>query len=126
MSYFKATLWTQEYINDLPDVCFALIEKGGVKDTENKTKPRSLRHLPFKDMNGKVDLPHLRDALAMLSHTKLSPELKEKARKKLVEAAKDAGVETSLDEKKSFLEDWQAFGAWQAACFAAAGKRTPA
>jgi hypothetical protein len=126
MAYFKAAVWTQAYINDLPDDCFAVIEKGGVKDSENKTKPRSLRHLPFKDKSGKVDLPHLRNALARLSQTKLSPELKEKARKKLVEAAKDAGVETSLDEKKSFLEDWRGFGAWQAACLAAGGKRVPA
>lgn len=128
MSYY-AKVWDTAYMNDLPDSCFAVIEPGGRKDSEGKTVPRSLRHLPFKDKNGKVDLPHLRNALARLSQTKLSPELKEKARKKLVEAAKDAGVETSLDEKKSFLEDWQGFGAWQAACLAACiaagGKRVP-
>jgi hypothetical protein len=126
MSYFIAKVWDTAYINSLPDSCFAVIELGGKKDSEGKTVPRSLRHLPFKDKNGKVDLPHLRNALARLSQTKLSPELKEKARRKLVEAAKDAGVETSLDEKKSFLEDWRGFGAWQAACLAADDKRVPA
>jgi len=122
MSYYSK-VWEPAYVNDLPDSSFAVIEPRGKKDGEGKTVPRSLRHLPFKDKDGKVDLPHLRNALARLSQTKLSPELKEKARKKLVEAAKNAGVETSLDEKKSFLEDWRCFAAWQDACLSAGGKR---
>jgi hypothetical protein len=125
MSYY-AKVWGTAYVNDLPDSSFAVVEPGGKTDSEGKTVPRSLRHLPFKDKDGKVDLPHLRNALARLSQTKLSPELKEKARRKLVDAAKNAGVETSLDEKKSFLEDWWGFVAWQDACLAAGGKRVPA
>jgi hypothetical protein len=81
---------------------------------------RSLGHLPYQDKNGKVDKPHLRNALACLNQTKISPELKEKARKKLVEAAKNAGIETTLE--KSFLEDMQSFRALQAACLAASVK----
>jgi hypothetical protein len=126
INQIRASVWTQAYINDLPDSCFAVIEPGGRKDSEGKTVPRSLRHLPYKDKGGKVYLPHLRNALARLGQTKLSPELKEKARKKLVDAAKNSGVETSLDEKKSFLEDWRGFQAWQDACLAASGKRVPA
>ena len=126
MICFKAKVWDTAYVNSLPDSCFAVIEPGGTKDSEGKTVPRSLRHLPFKDKDGKVDLPHLRNALARLSQTKLSPELKEKALRKLVEAAKNAGVETSLDEKRSFLEDSWGFMAWQDACLAAGGKRVPA
>jgi len=84
--------WTTAYINDLPDSCFAYIEPGGKKDNKDKTVPRSLRHLPYKDENGKVDLPHLRNALARLSQSNLSAEAKAKARAKLIAAAKEHGV----------------------------------
>jgi hypothetical protein len=84
--------WSTAYINSLPDSCFAYIEPGGKKDDEGKTVPRSLRHLPFKDENGKVDLPHLRNALARLPQSNLSTEAKAKARAKLIAAAKEHGV----------------------------------
>lgn len=84
--------WTTAYINDLPDSSFAVIESGGEKDEDGKTKPRLLRHLPYKDVDGKVDLPHLRNALARLPQTDLSSELKSKAQKVLAAAAKDVGV----------------------------------
>jgi hypothetical protein len=58
--------WTRAYINDLPDASFLHVESGGEKDDEGKTAPRSLRHLPYKDAAGKVDLPHLRNALSRL------------------------------------------------------------
>lgn len=91
-----------------------MVGPGGRKDKEGKTVPRGLRHLPFKDKNGQVDVPHLRNALARLSQTKLSPALKQKARKRLVEAAKNAGVDTTLNQQKSYLLDWQTFAAYQA------------
>lgn len=84
--------WTTAYINTLPDASFAVIESGGTKDDEGKTTPRSLRHLPYKDADGKVDLPHLRNALARLPQSSLSAELKARAQKKLDAAAKEAGV----------------------------------
>lgn len=56
--------WSTADVNDLPDSCFLYIEAGGKKDEGSKTTPRSLRHLPYKGMDGKVDLPHLRNALA--------------------------------------------------------------
>ena len=55
--------WTSAYINDLPDSSFAYIEPGG-KLVDGKTEPRSLRHFPYKDAEGNVDLAHLRNALA--------------------------------------------------------------
>lgn len=58
--------WTNAQINDLPDSSFLLIESGGEKDANGKTAPRSLRHLPVKNADGKVDLPHLRNALSRL------------------------------------------------------------
>jgi len=68
-SVSKAT-WTTAYVNDLPDSSFALVESGD-KDGEGKTTPRSLRHLPYKDAEGKVDLPHLRNAIARANQIKL-------------------------------------------------------
>lgn len=53
--------WTRAYINTLPDSSFAVIEPA-YKD--GKTTNKNARHLPFKDKDGKVDLPHLRNALA--------------------------------------------------------------
>jgi len=62
--------WTTKYMNDLPDSAFLWIQPGGDKDSEGKTTPRSYRHLPFKDADGKIDLPHLRNALARLDQLK--------------------------------------------------------
>lgn len=56
--------WDTAYVNDLPDSAFACIDGGGEKDAGGKTTPRSLRHYPHHDRTGKVDLPHLRNALA--------------------------------------------------------------
>lgn len=75
----KFAKWTRAFINDLPDSSFAYIEKGGKKDKDRKTVPRSLRHLPYKDASGKVDLPHLRNAIAR------APRVKDKNGNKLPE-----------------------------------------
>lgn len=53
--------------NDLPDSAFLYIEPGGKKDSEGKTTPRSLRHLPYKNSEGAIDHPHLVNAKARLS-----------------------------------------------------------
>ena len=84
--------WTTEFVNDLPDSSFAVIEAGGKKDDDGKTTPRALRHLPYRDAQGKIDPPHLRNALSRLPQTKLSADMKERARKKLMAAARSAGV----------------------------------
>lgn len=78
--------------NDLPDSCFAYIEPGGKKDSEGKTTPRSLRHLPYKNADGSIDLAHLRNALARLNQTDISAEGKASARRKLEAAARREGV----------------------------------
>lgn len=59
-------VWSSAEVNDLPDSAFLYIEKGGTKDETGKTTPRSLRHFPYKDAEGKVDLPHLRNAIARI------------------------------------------------------------
>lgn len=46
--------WTSAYINDLPDSAFACIDSSG-------------RHYPHHDASGKVDVPHLRNALSRVA-----------------------------------------------------------
>src|SRR5712692_2043151 len=81
---FKMT-WTTAYVNSLPDSSFAYVEPGAGTD-------KSKRHLPYKDTNGKVDLPHLRNALARLDQTQIPAAAKAKARGKLEAAARAAGI----------------------------------
>jgi hypothetical protein len=75
-------VWTRAFINDLPDSAFLYIAPGGEKDDEGKTKPRDLRYFPFRDSTGKVDLPHLRNALARIDQANIPREEKDKARNK--------------------------------------------
>lgn len=79
INYFAE--WTTEYINSLPDSSFAVIE-GDYKS--GKTKDKRCRHLPFKDKDGKVDLPHLRNAFARVNQIKpfSGPETAEELREK--------------------------------------------
>jgi len=61
--------WTTKEVNDFNDSSFLYIEKGG-KKVDGKTEPRTLRHLPYKNKEGKVDLPHVRNALARINQVK--------------------------------------------------------
>lgn len=72
--------WSGTYMNDLPDSSFLYIEGGGEKDSEGKTKPRSLRHFPVKDKDGRVDPAHVRNALARIPQSNVPQSVKEKAR----------------------------------------------
>lgn len=92
-------VWSTAYVNDLPDSAFLYIESGGEKDSDGKTTPRSLRHFPYKDANGKVDLPHLRNALARIPQSNLPADVKKavtaKAEKIL---AQNGGSDNDGDE----------------------------
>ena len=63
----KAT-WEASRVNDLPDSSFLHVEDGD-KDETGKTVPRASRHLPYRDADGKIDLPHLRNAISRLSQS---------------------------------------------------------
>jgi hypothetical protein len=109
----EAAEWSTEYINDLPDSAFLHIESGGKKDDEGKTTPRSLRHFPVRDHNGKLDIPHLRNAISRIPQSKvpgLSAEdkakLQDKASKLLDEAQKDL-AEKSVDHTRILKSDDQ-------------------
>lgn len=95
-------LWSTEYKNNLPDSSFAYISPGGHKDSEGKTTPRSLRHLPYKGPDGKPDEAHVRDALSRLDHTQIPASAKREAFDKLKAAAKEVGVE--VDESRKFSD----------------------
>lgn len=85
-------IWSGKFINKLPDSAFLYIESGGEKDDEGKTKPRSLRHFPYKDSSGKVDLPHLRNAIARIPQSKLPKDVRDRVQakaRKLLEDVKE-------------------------------------
>jgi len=92
----KEAEWDTAYINDLPDSAFAVISKGGTKDDQNKTEPRTLRHLPHHKTDSSLDIPHLRNALARLSQTDLSPEEHTEAKRHLCAHAKESNIESEF------------------------------
>lgn len=97
-------VWSRKYVNDLPDSAFALILPGGTKDDEGKTKPRSLRKLPYKDADGNIDLPHLRNALARLPQLRgVSQELKDKALRTLRAVAKKVLPTYQSEEREDLI-----------------------
>lgn len=67
----EGAAWSAADVNDLPDSAFLHIESGGEKDADGRTTPRSLRHFPYKDASGEVDLPHLRNAIAQAPKSNL-------------------------------------------------------
>ena len=69
MTMTAEAVWDTFYVNDLPDDCFAYVEPGGEKDDEGKTAPRSKRHFPIKDKDGKLDAAHVRNALSRVSQS---------------------------------------------------------
>lgn len=88
-----AAQWTSAYINDLPDSAFLHITDGGDKDDEGKTTPRDLRHFPYKDAAGKVDVPHLRNALARIPQSDLPADVKDGVMAKAQRIAKQNGID---------------------------------
>lgn len=74
----EKVVWSTAMVNDLPDASFLYVEGGGKKDESGKTTPRSLRHFPYKDGSGKVDLPHLRNAIARIPQSNVPPDVKQR------------------------------------------------
>jgi len=87
----KEAEWTTEYINDLPDSSFAVIGAGGEKDEQGKTMPRTLRHLPHHNVDGGLDLPHLRNALARMNQIEPA-SLRAEAKRHLCAHAKESDI----------------------------------
>ena len=66
----EKAVWSNAHMNDLPDSAFLYIESGGKKDKNGKTVPRSLRHFPYRGMDDKIDLAHVRNAIARIPQSK--------------------------------------------------------
>jgi len=91
--------WSTARVNNLPDSAFFYVENRGAKDEEGKTVPRTLRHLPYRNERGDVDLPHLRNALARLAMTNIPESAKDDIRakaEKLLADAKNKSLGKSL------------------------------
>jgi len=97
MAGLKA-VWTAAFINDLPDNAFAYIESGGEKDEDGKTKPRTLRHFPYRNQDGELDEAHVRNALARVSQSTLPDEAKDKALVVIKRAAKELGIHVAEEK----------------------------
>ena len=103
----KAT-WSGSYVNDLPDSAFAVVLPGGSKDKSGKTVPRSLRKLPHHDSDGKVDAPHLRNALSREPQSDMPDDAHSRARGHLNRHAKNEGIGTGakVSEPDAKLSEW--------------------
>lgn len=102
--------WTSSYVSGLPDSSFAYIEPGQEKDDDGKTTPRSARHFPYKDADGNLDAPHIRNALSRVEQwktlsdgTDVSDSLRAKVRGKL-QAALDSVSNDNADRQMGELE----------------------
>jgi len=103
LPWFSKAVWSTATVNDLPDSAFMYIAAGGFKDGSDRTTPRSLRYFPVRDKNGKLDLPHLRNAIARIPQSKVpglndagKKRLQDKARRLLVEAEGKTSTTKSL------------------------------
>jgi len=90
--------WSTAFVNDLPDSSFLYVAPGGKQDADGKTTPRSLRFFPYKDSSGAVDLAHLRNALARIPQSSLSPALKTQLTTKAQRILSAQGGGRSSDE----------------------------
>lgn len=87
--------WDAKYVNDLPDSAFLHVGPGGFKDASGKTVPRTLRKFPVRDKAGKVDMPHLRNALSRMPQADMPEAARAKAMRMARSMAKAAGMEMS-------------------------------
>jgi hypothetical protein len=115
----KAT-WSAAMVNDLPDSSFLYVEDGE-KDEGGKTTPRSKRHLPYKDASGKVDLPHLRNAISRLGQPNtgkgwLSADLRKRlmAKAQGILRKQGGGDREDREEGKTMNEDTVKRTVWSA------------
>lgn len=90
----KFKRWTIKFRNSLPNSVFAVIEPAYLK---GETLDKRARHLPFRDQTGKIDKPHLQNALSRVNQIKpltdsiTASELRRQAAVKLVAAKKEVG-----------------------------------
>lgn len=105
--YREFAVWTTAYINDLPDSCFAYIESGGKKDSGGKTFPRSLRHFPYKDASGKIDMNHVRNAIARAPQANVPASIKTMVQNKMrrLLGSKNQSEMAAIDSEVITMDD---------------------
>ncbi|RTL06439.1 hypothetical protein EKK58_05660 [Candidatus Dependentiae bacterium] len=59
--------WSPEYIDSLPDWCFAYVETSSSHDNDWRTIPLSNRHFPIRDHAGRLSLPGVVDAIEQIA-----------------------------------------------------------
>lgn len=96
--------WDTAYMNDLPDSAFLFVEDGGKKDSGGRTVPRSNRHFPIRDKDGRLDLPHLRNALARIPQSS-APGLDDAIRDRLTARARRLLAQASHTEENEVFVD---------------------
>ncbi len=86
----------------------AYIEPGGTKDEAGKTVPRTLRHFPVRNHNGKLDVPHMEDTLGRIPQstaegltTPIKSKLQERARRLLEEAQQAVEKSNALADERA-------------------------
>jgi HK97 family phage prohead protease len=100
--YVMKAVWSGSYINELPDSAFLLVESGGEKDADGKTTPRSLRHFPYKDSSGTVDVIHVRNALSRIPQSNLPSDVKDRLTRKaeaILQSTKAVEIEDGEGEE---------------------------
>lgn len=98
--WVEKTMWTTAYVNNLADDAFLYVEDGGEKDETGRTAPRTLRHFPVRNADGKVDLPHLRNALSRIPQSALPLKVREKMQERahqMLDEAKGDEYEEKAD-----------------------------
>ncbi len=106
MSEAKAA-WTGQYMDTLPDASFLYIEPGGHRGADGLTVPRSLRHLPYKDAEGKVAMARVEAAISHLGQDATLPGVDDTEKASL--QARLRRVRESAIEGKTYEEsaEWK-------------------
>jgi len=102
----ERAVWSTAYINNLPDSAFLYIESGGSKDDQGKTTPRELRHFPVHDDTGKLDMPHLRNAMSRIPQSDLPQAVKDRVMAKaqrLMDSANRSELPEAFEQRGTDL-----------------------
>ena len=87
----QAERWTRKYIDSLPDSAFAVVE--------SQPDGTKVRHLPHHDRSGRVDLPHVRNALGRLSQVKWTDARNAAVAREHLNAHARAAPETDREQR---------------------------
>jgi hypothetical protein len=100
VSPVSAEQWSQRYINSLPDSAFAVIEV--------TPDGKKVRHLPHHNLEGEVDIPHLKSALGRIHQVKwIDPENFYKAKAHLEQHYQEYNQEKAVAQM-----NWKGSGGW--------------